>query len=359
MAAPIGAAGAAALAPSPGLLAAALPTAALAAPASSAPEAAPAAAALPPASAATPASGLTAVTALSAAAAELPKENKPGAAAPLARLFDAGGPRFEQSLQGSLSFRDVEFVRRNHAVGLHYSENLNLRPWTDAAADAALGVDAKGRAFHVLKLKDRTLLRRDDGSLGYADGNVGYLLSGARAMRALFLTDAGHLFGLDSAGRLLQYSPELWERSAWPRIARRTIGYYGLTVLADCAAAVASSWLWSGSPTIDAATWAVAGFGAVGPLIGWGAYALNRWERQNELTDGFTPIGGKIGALRGFDRDGDDYRLSTETGVHSLRALIARSEAHPEWTADFGVQEKHGRLPRGIPPKHYEPDFPR
>jgi len=358
IAAPIGGAAPGALAPSLGLAAAPLAAAPLSAPAlTAAPSATPAAAAAAP-GAVVPAPS-AALPRLSAAAAEISQERGPGAAQPLSRLFDEAGPRFEQSLQGSITFQDVEFIRRNHAVGLHHAENLNLRPWTSVDDDVALGVDAKGRAFHVLKLKDRTLLRRDDGSLAHKDGNVGYLLSGGRAMRALFLTDSGQLFALDSAGRLLQYSPERWAQSAWPRIVRRTLACYGLTVLADFAAAVAASWLWSGSPTVDAATWAVAAFGAVGSLLGWGAYALNRWERQNERTDGFVAIGGKVGALRGFDRDGDDYRLNTTTGVHSLRALVAASAARPEWTADFGAQEKHGRLPRGIPPQHYAPEFPR
>ena len=258
-------------------------------------------------------------------------------------MFDAGGPRFEQSLQGPLSFTNVEFVRRNHAVGLYYSENLTLRPWTSVSDEAHLGVDAKGRAFHILQLKDR---------------RVGYLLSGQRRMRALFLSDSGHLFGLDSSGRLLQYSPEVWGKSAWSKIVRKTMGYYGLSVLAAVATTAGAQWLTSGGfPGIDGVTWAVAAFGSIASLMSWGAFALNRWERQNEMTDGFVPVGGKIGAVRSYDREGDDYRLNTETGVHSLREIVAGSNWRPDWTENFHVQDKHEQLPRGIDPKTYEPEI--
>ena len=255
--------------------------------------------------------------------------------------FDAGfDGAFVRTLDGEISFPEVELVRRNHAVGLYEGQRLRLKPWIPVSARASLGVDARGRLFHVLDLGDRT---------------VGYLLSGDKDVRAAFLTERGALVAVDRAGRLYQYSPALWAKSGLARLSAVSLLRYAAAAAVLAGGLAAYGWfagaLWPPAPEALAGL----GLGLVGAAMLEGFRAGVRYEAQNALTDGLRPLSARVDGYRAFEAEGRSARLLGERGGLSLDRLLERSGFKPGETENFDVQEKHARLPRGISPKVWEP----
>lgn len=291
--------------------------------------------------------------AASLAATQSPAVEQPPAAVDQARaaLPEPGGdPRgsldarfdgsFARTLDGEISFPEVEMVRRNHAVGLYEGQRLRLRPWIPVSARASLGVDARGRLLHVLDLGDRT---------------VGYLLSGDKDVRAAFLTERGALVAVDRSGRLYQYSPSLWSKSGLPKLVAASLLRYAAAAGLLAAGLAGYQWfaaaLWPPAPEALAAL----GLGLVGLAMLEGFRAGVRYEAQNALTDGLRPLSARVAGYKGFEAEGRQTRLIGERGGQPLERLLERSGFKPAETEDFDVQEKHARLPRGLNPKAWEP----
>ncbi len=293
---------------------------------------------LPSAPAAAAATPQTSAAVDQARAAAQSGERPPRAA--LDGQFDGA---IERPVDQDLDFPQVELVRRNHAIGLYEGQPLRLRPWNPVSARVAIGVDARGRLFHVLDLGDRT---------------VGYLLSGDKEIRAAFLTRRGALVAVDREGRLYQYSEALWGRSGLRRILAGSLARFVAAAGAVAVALTAYHWLaygflWPPSPE----TLAAFAMGAVGLAMIEGFRAGVRYEAQNALTDGLRPLGASVPGYRRFESDGTDAALIGSEGGRSLRGLLEKSAFRPADASNFDVQEKHFRLPRGIDPKAWEPEI--
>ncbi len=247
---------------------------------------------------------------------------------------------FSQTIHGPMQFRQVEMISRVHSIGLWRGGDLVLNPWIRVGEKAYLGLDSAGHVLQVIELKDRT---------------VAFLLSGDRKVKDLFFHPPGTLLAIDDQGQLLAYEQQVWKRSNSREILSRSLINYGVSM---CTAGT-GLWIYSMlanasfmSPEIVAAM----GVSSVGSLMIEAFRASVKFEKQNEITDGFKPIGSEVKNFRRsqFVRDEKGEIVDFELGEgYSLRALIG-PRVFNRW-GSFDWTCEHELLPRGIPPETYEP----
>ncbi len=253
---------------------------------------------------------------------------------------------FAQTVHAPYPIAEVEMISRVDSVGLWRGGDVVLNPWIEISPSAYLGVDKQGRVLNVIKLKDR---------------NVGFLLSGDRNIKDLFFHAPGHLLAIDAKGELLQYKQSDWEKHSIREIIANSGLNFATTMCASGLALISYHWL-SGVSLDSLEVVMSLGLAGVASLMAEGFRGAISFEKQNEMTDGFTPVHVKLEGFRHsrfiYAADGTitDYMIKGRKGEQSLNTL-AKSALLATTVTTFDKTCAHDLLARGNPPKNYEPQF--
>lgn len=254
--------------------------------------------------------------------------------------------RFAQVVYGSLPFQEVEMISRNPSVGLYRGADVTLRPWIEISEKAFIGVDQRGQVLNVLQLKTRT---------------VAFLLSGEQKFKEVFFLPPGDLLAIDQNGEIFQFNRPFWEQSPVQDIVFKALRNSGVAICSVGLALTTYSLAWGDSlfaPEILGSL----GLGSISAIMIEAFRASTRFEYQNEKTNGFVSTGLKLKDFRRSDfvRDSNgqivDYNLNVGGKELSLMNLIGWKIKRTD-KADFDVLCEHELLPRGIPPREYEPSW--
>lgn len=265
----------------------------------------------------------------------------------LPTLVFAESQGFKRTLYRPKKIENAEWILRNPSVGLYNGTDFNLKTWIRVDEHATLGIDEAGRAVQVIQTPTRT---------------IAFLLSGDRKIKDIFLFAPSLLFAIDTQGEILQFQWPRWKEDRWPE-TRDRIALQGAFVAAGIYGAAAFlAHIYHvpllGMEVVMAELSGLTGVGFLSAYRGILAY-----ERMNQATDGFQPLGKRIANYQGSrpvwqNNEVIDYKLLGGSDDGSLLKLIeARIAAENDPEQHFNYKCEHDLLPRGIPPGEYEPQL--
>lgn len=264
---------------------------------------------------------------------------------------------FNQTLHGYISFSEVEMVARNHAIGLYRGGKVRLQPWVAVSDQVSIGVDQEGRLLQIVTLLDEY---DESGKLKRQGRTLGFVLGPSQKIDDLFFAAPGLLIAIGRSGEVFSFSWDLWRKSKLPGILKRAGLITGATVCGVGAITYVSACYLGLSPLSHPML--IQFFGLVTTTVGIQSFFVGaRYESENETPNGLIADLGRVdnykssSFVRGRDGRIVDYILYSDKGRSSLRELIGSSFDLVNRNQSFQKTCEHDLLPRGIPPKRYEP----